>query len=513
MTPVRPTVRVGRNAVRDDGGVSRLYDRVLASGCRPVTARDVWDAAVDDDDPPDYQFVAQEILGRTPSDDEVIAMHERIRRSLPDSGGDDVLVRSEIEGAVVVSAEEVADYVHTFPSGTDIVGVLDCVVPPFDRTFVEFQKRPNPFNLESWGVLFSAERHASADGWTLHGALVGEWKRRHPVGPLVRWQMRLDAAGLIVSTDNEAWTLVVGEDPEPLGKLLVVKPEIPDVPEEQAYNFASRGVDLLAPGLFSISLMHCKNVVLRGIDPPERLSKSHLKKTGYPLTSYHVLDIAPMRHILDTEGEAQTKGLRHALHICRGHFKTFTEDAPLFGKHIGTYWWPSYVRGSAEEGVVEKDYRVRLDGDEFGQTYRHADEDVSVAAAEERADDPDTSQRGLRAHNRTQNLLAQHLEISGFSPRSPRAGEPDFDLAWQDGEVVWVAEVKSTTDSNEEHQLRLAIGQVIRYRQKLSGDGHDVRAMIATENAPFDESWIDLCGREGIALVWPEVMRQALEAS
>jgi hypothetical protein len=34
--------------------------------------------------------------------------------------------------------------------------------------------------------------------------------------------------------------------------------------------------------------------------------------------------------------------------------------------------------------------------------------------------------------------------------------------------------------------------------------------MIAVENAPFDESWIDLCGREGIALVWPEVMSQAL---
>jgi hypothetical protein len=27
---------------------------------------------------------------------------------------------------------------------------------------------------------------------------------------------------------------------------------------------------------------------------------------------------------------------------------------------------------------------------------------------------------------------------------------------------------------------------------------------------PFDESWIDLCAHEGIALVWPEVMSQAL---
>ena len=48
-------------------------------------------------------------------------------------------------------------------------------------------------------------------------------------------------------------------------------------------------------------------------------------------------------------------------------------------------------------------------------------------------------------------------------------------------------------------------------RQKLSDDGRlDVRAMIAVENAPCDESWIDLCGREGIALAWPEVLTQAI---
>ncbi|WP_147281273.1 hypothetical protein [Gaiella occulta] len=136
-----------------------------------------------------------------------------------------------------------------------------------------------------------------------------------------------------------------------------------------------------------------------------------------------------------------------------------------------------------------------------------------MAAAQERADDPDTSQRGLRAHNRTQNLLATALAEAGFSPRSPKPDEPDFDLAWVDDDNVWVAEVKSTTEKNEERQLRLAIGQVVRYRERLSTDGAIVRAMIAVENAPFDESWIDLCGREGIALVWPEVMAQALASA
>ena len=36
---------------------------------------------------------------------------------------------------------------------------------------------------------------------------------------------------------------------------------------------------------------------------------------------------------------------RQALHICRGHFKTFTDIAPLFGKLRGTYWWADHIRG------------------------------------------------------------------------------------------------------------------------------------------------------------------------
>jgi hypothetical protein len=68
------------------------------------------------------------------------------------------------------------------------------------------------------------------------------------------------------------------------------------------------------------------------------------------------------------------------LHICRGHFKTFTEEARLFGKYTGTYWWPAHVRGSVDEGVVEKDYRVRLDGGGLGQPYVEADEEATVRA-------------------------------------------------------------------------------------------------------------------------------------
>lgn len=47
-----------------------------------------------------------------------------------------------------------------------------------------------------------------------------------------------------------------------------------------------------------------------------------------------------------------------ASHVVRGHFKTFTSDAPLFGKLVGTYWIPAHSRGNAKNGFVGKDYAI-----------------------------------------------------------------------------------------------------------------------------------------------------------
>jgi hypothetical protein len=101
------------------------------------------------------------------------------------------------------------------------------------------------------------------------------------------------------------------------------------------------------------------------------------------------------------------------------------------------------------------------------------------------------------------------VEAGGFQPRRPGRGEPNFDLASEEAETIWVAEVKSVTEQTEERQMRLALGQILRCRQQLAEGGRAVCAVIAIEQMP-DESWIDLCGREGVALVWPEVMTQAI---
>ena len=111
-------------------------------------------------------------------------------------------------------------------------------------------------------------------------------------------------------------------------------------------------------------------------------------------------------------------------------------------------------------------------------------------------------ERGKAGHVTTQNALAKFLQKSGHAPRSSD-GEPDFDLAWMVGETLFVAEVKSTTEENEEHQLRLGLGQVLRYRHKLAGRGRRVIAVLVPEKKPSDESWLELCQTLGVYIGWP----------
>jgi hypothetical protein len=147
-------------------------------------------------------------------------------------------------------------------------------------------------------------------------------------------------------------------------------------------------------------------------------------------------------------------------------------------------------------------------GGELGADYRREDEEVAVAQRDPAEVDPALIERGLRGHKRTQNLLADLVAGNGYSPRSHRPEEPNFDLAWAPEGKVFVTEVKSLTSKNEEKQLRLGLGQVLRYRQILGllYPDREVIPVLAAEREPSDSTWSDLCREFGIRLVWPEIM-------
>jgi len=142
--------------------------------------------------------------------------------------------------------------------------------------------------------------------------------------------------------------------------------------------------------------------------------------------------------------------------------------------------------------------------------------------------DPDKMDRGTTAHKNTQDALAQALRKADLKPRSPRLGDPAFDIAWRDdaaGGTAFICEVKSLTGENEIGQIRLAIGQVLDYVHRLDSlreadslpphwkSVHAVRAVVAVERRPAgDVHWSGLCERHGIILTWPEKYPDTLAA-
>jgi hypothetical protein len=147
----------------------------------------------------------------------------------------------------------------------------------------------------------------------------------------------------------------------------------------------------------------------------------------------------------------------------------------------------------------------------LGGNYRPANPEVRTAQREPFSVDPDLVDRALQGHARTQELLAAAVRAAGLVPRSHVPGEPAFDLAWEDGDALVVAEVKSLTKRNEERQLRLALGQVLRYSHLLEERGRPVRPVIATEREPTDASWSALGKRLGVAVVWPQTFARIFE--
>lgn len=99
----------------------------------------------------------------------------------------------------------------------------------------------------------------------------------------------------------------------------------------------------------------CKNIGTETVEPPAKLNKARKKKGKLPLFTYKTLVIKPT-------GKKQESIPKHLwgnrVHLCRGHFKTYTKEKPLFGRLTGRYWWQPSVRGNKKLGVVHKDYKI-----------------------------------------------------------------------------------------------------------------------------------------------------------
>lgn len=120
------------------------------------------------------------------------------------------------------------------------------------------------------------------------------------------------------------------------------------------------GVENSIPTMFTaLSLLHCHNVHMENVIEPRQQRRAYERKYGLPLSEYKVLTIRPVGKTPrgNIAPAVKAVGLNRE-HIVRGHFKTFTDEAPLFGRLTGMWWWESAVRGNPKRGEVVKDYNV-----------------------------------------------------------------------------------------------------------------------------------------------------------
>ena len=109
-------------------------------------------------------------------------------------------------------------------------------------------------------------------------------------------------------------------------------------------------------------LLNCKNITTEIIPAPAALNKKRRKAGKQEIFDYHVLNVTlPSNSKREYQG-ASVPLSHNRVHLCRGHFKEYTAEHPLFGRHTGLYWWQPAVRGQNRDGIVMKDYKIKTEG-------------------------------------------------------------------------------------------------------------------------------------------------------
>lgn len=113
----------------------------------------------------------------------------------------------------------------------------------------------------------------------------------------------------------------------------------------------------------ALMLLSCKNIVTEDHAPSEKLNKKRKKNDKQELFTYKTLVLKLPADKRIKAGIEKTSDISHKIHLCRGHFKFYDDEAPLFGKYTGFYWWDPHLRGDKNEGLLVKDYVVNSRSD------------------------------------------------------------------------------------------------------------------------------------------------------
>lgn len=156
---------------------------------------------------------------------------------------------------------------------------------------------------------------------------------------------------------------------------------------------------------------------------------------------------------------------------------------------------------------------ARLDGVPVGRPYQPQSPPQFVEQSHTRTYSTAPIQQASEHHHALQEQLARFLHQHHLQPLAPMSCDPAFDLAWQVGDQLHVAEVKSLTRANESEQLRKGLGQVLEYRHLLARRTVvRPRALLVVEQKPRQLHWPGVCDDVGVLLVWPGRLEKLVQS-
>jgi hypothetical protein len=284
------------------------------------------------------------------------------------------LVYGELEQSVVINIQNVYDYIlaghdHSFEKYLN-------AAPPWPDFYMEYRRPDGLFevgtrflsvDLQNSNVMayFKSNGFAAEDA-EVGGALdvadetfrsagcrwvyfVACFVRADGVMVNYPFFMGITPEGRLYGERDDEWTfLLPGAD----NRQWWAKEEADSIAE--TWNF-------WGPCFVATTFAHCKNVSLvDGLEEPRNVKRRFERQNGFPMIRHKVLAIDPMRVVVNGREQESEHHVERALHIARGHFKTYSPERPLLGKYHGTFWCPMHVRGSRKAGVVVKDYAFDL---------------------------------------------------------------------------------------------------------------------------------------------------------
>lgn len=291
-------------------------------------------------------------------------------------------LRDDVAGAVRVDADPVAEYLLTdfraqlskYSGFLADINQVPNAAPPFPMLWLDWNAalhpweyhpdNPNRKRVWTWmGTLIRSERAGDGIGWMCEAdAYIACHSGINHFGTLryyVDAQGKVDSGSLVAVEVNDTYmedwfAHLPGEYRDRMDKEF----------NRERYAVVDREYEremvwiMILPALLAISFMHCKNVKINERVPSTFLRRTWRDKYRRPLSTYHVLDIEGMKRVVRQEAREAGEGTFKALHIVRGHFATYTEDKPLFGRVVGTFWRPDHTRGALTYGESKHDYRV-----------------------------------------------------------------------------------------------------------------------------------------------------------